>query len=311
VLYVALTRGSEANHLYVDTHYDPDPDTGHEELTETPHALEVLTEVLRREGADRSATDVIREFQATSIATLVAEYNTIVTLADGERWESVLRDAGLDGVEFARAQNSDGYHTLLAQLREAEIRGFDVRDDLSTLVNTRSFDDAGDVAATLTHRVTRYVDAMGYPELTSTQLVAGLFPRATGITDPDVVSALRDRANAIEERTRNLAVEAIDRGDGWLHHFGEVPEVNEHFEPWLREVVAGMAYLELWGNEDFSTVSNVDISPQQQVELGRVLGAVERVRTLGRESYSQAFLDIGPSNSESFEPQILDFAIDR
>ena len=42
----------------------------------------------------------------TSIATLVAEYNTIVTLADGERWERFLRDAGLDGAELARAQNS-------------------------------------------------------------------------------------------------------------------------------------------------------------------------------------------------------------
>ena len=60
VLYVALTRGSEANHLYVDTHYDPDPDTGHEELNKIPSALEVLTDVLRREGADKSATDVIR-----------------------------------------------------------------------------------------------------------------------------------------------------------------------------------------------------------------------------------------------------------
>ena len=311
VLYVALTRGSEANHLYVDTHYDPDPDTGHEDLTKTPDALEVLTEVLRREGADRSATDVIREFQVTSIASRVAEYDTIVTLADGERWERVLRDAGLDDAEFARAQNSDAFHSLLAQLREAEIRGFDVRDDLSTLVNARSFDDAGDVAATLTHRVTRYVAAMGYPELTGTQLVAGLFPRATGITDPDVVSALRDRANAIEEHARNLAVDAIDRGDGWLHHFGEVPEVNDHFEPWLREVVAGMAYLELWGNEDFATVSSVDISPRQEMQRCRVLRAMERVRILGQESDSQAFLDIGPSSGESFEPQILDFAIDR
>jgi hypothetical protein len=311
VLYVALTRGSEANHLYVDTHYDPDPDTGHEELNKTPRALDVLTEVLRREGADKSATDVIDAFQATSIATLVAEYNTIVTLADGERWERVLRDAGLDGAEFARAQNSDGYHTLLAQLREAEVRGFNVRDDLSTLVNARSFDDADDVAATLTRRVTRYVAAMGYPELASAQLVAGLFPRATGITDPDVVSALRDRADAIEEHARYRAVEAIDRGDGWLHHFGEVPEVNEHFEPWLREVVAAVAYLELWGNEDFSTVINVDISPQQGVQHGRVLRAMERAHTLDRESDSQALLDVGLSSGESFEPQILDFAIDR
>jgi hypothetical protein len=311
VFYVALTRGSHANHLYVDTHYDPDPDTGHEELTKTPHALEVLTDVLRREGADMSATDVIREFQATSIATLVAEYNTIVTLADRERWERVFRDAGLDDTEFARAKDSDAFHSLLAQLREAEVRGFDVRDDLSTLVNTRSFDDAGDVAATLTHRVARYVAAMGYPELTSTQLVAGLFPRATGITDPDVVSALHDRANAIEEHARYLALEAIDRGDGWLHHFDEVPEVNEHFEPWLREVVVGTAYLELWGNEDFATVSNVDISPLQEVQHGRVLRAMERVRTLGRESDSQAFFNFGPSSGESFEPKILDFAIDR
>jgi hypothetical protein len=147
--------------------------------------------------------------------------------------------------------------------------------------------------------------------LTSTQLVAGLFPRATGITDPDVVSALRDRANAIEEHARNLAVDAIDRGDGWLHHFGEVPEVNDHFEPWLRGVVAGMAYLELWGNEDFATVSSVDISPRQEMQRCRVLRAMERVRILGQESDSQAFLDIGPSSGESFEPQILDFAIDR
>jgi hypothetical protein len=311
VLYVALTRGSESNHLYVDTHYDPDPDTGHDELNKTPDALEVLSDVLRREGADRSATEVIREFQATSIATLVAEYNTIVTLADGERWERVLRNAGLDNAEFALAQNSDSYHALLAQLREAEIRGFDVRHDLSMLVRTRSFDDAGDVAATLTHRVARYVAAMGYPELAGTQLLAGLFPRATGITDPDIVSALRDRANAIEGRARYLAIEAIDQGHGWLHHFGEVPEVDEHFEPWLREVVAGVAYHELWRNEDFATVSKVDMSPQQEVQYGRVLRAVERVRAFGRESDSQAFLDNGLPSSQSFEPQIFDFAIDR
>jgi conjugative relaxase-like TrwC/TraI family protein len=311
VLYVALTRGSEANHLYVDTHYDPDPDTGHEKLTKAPSALEVLTEVLRREGADKSATDVIREFQATSIATLVAEYNTIVTLADEERWERVLRDAGLDGAELARAKDSDAFHSLLAQLREAEIRGFDVYDDLSTLVNTRSFDDAGDVAATLTHRTARYVAAMGYPELACTQLVAGLFPRATGITDPDVVSALRDRATAIEEHARNLAVEAIDRGDAWLHHFGEVPQDNEHFEPWLREVVAGMTYLEFWGTEDLSFASKAGINPQQQVQHERVLRAMEQARILSGESDSPKVSNFGPPSVISFEPSILEFVIDR
>ena len=122
--------------------------------------------MLRREGADRSATDVIREVQSTSIATLVAEYNTIVSLADGERWEKVLRDAGLDDAEFAQAQNSDGYQTLLAQLREAESRGFDLRAGLSTLVNIRSFRRGrATCSATLTHRIARYVAAMGYPRI--------------------------------------------------------------------------------------------------------------------------------------------------
>jgi hypothetical protein len=112
---------------------------------------------------------------------------------------------------FARAQNSDGYQALLAQLLEAEIRGFDSRDDLSTLVNIRSLDDASDVSAILTNRVSRYVATMGYSELSSTQLIAGLIPRATGIADPDIASALRDRADAIEERARYLAAETISR----------------------------------------------------------------------------------------------------
>jgi hypothetical protein len=254
---------------------------------------------------------VIRGFQATSIATLVAQYNAIVTLADGERWKSVLRDAGLDDFEIAQAENSDCYHSLLAQLREAETRGLNVRDDLSTLISIRSLDDVGDVAAILTHRVARYVSAMGYPELTRTQLVAGLFPRATEITDPDVVSALRARDDAIEEHARYLALEAIGRGDGWLRHFGEVPEADEHFEPWLREVVAGMAYLELWGSENFGAVSKVGVSHQQEMQHGRVLRAMERVRTPDRDGDSRAFSSIGPSSGESFESHIPYFVVDR
>ena len=34
VLYVSATRGKEANRLYVDTHYDPDPQTSHDEAME-------------------------------------------------------------------------------------------------------------------------------------------------------------------------------------------------------------------------------------------------------------------------------------
>ena len=90
----SLTRGSESNHLYVDTHYDPDPSTGHDGLTEIPSALDVLAGVLRHEGADVSATDMIRLSQTQSIAALVAEYDTIVAVAEGARWEKVLTRVG-------------------------------------------------------------------------------------------------------------------------------------------------------------------------------------------------------------------------
>nr|MBW4078435.1 hypothetical protein [Acidobacteriota bacterium] len=155
VLYVALTRGSDSNHLYVDTHYDPDPSTGHDGLTLVPSAVEVLAGVLRHEGADVSATDMIRASQTQSIATLVAEYDTIVTLADGPRWDEILSRSGLSDAEFAQAKASLAYPALLAQLRDAQNRGFDVDTELAMLVTGRSFDDADDVASVLHHRIDR------------------------------------------------------------------------------------------------------------------------------------------------------------
>jgi hypothetical protein len=200
VLYVALTRGANSNHLYVDTHYDPDPSTGHEGLSEVPSALEVLAGVLRHEGSDVSATDMIRLSQTQSIAALVAEYDTIVALADGPRWNEVLSRSGLSDTEFTQAKASPAYAALLAQLRDAESRGFEVDTELPMLVTGRSFGDADDVASVLHYRIDRYLTGVGYTSPPASELVAGLFTRPTGITNPDVALALNDRADAIEQR---------------------------------------------------------------------------------------------------------------
>jgi hypothetical protein len=179
----------------VDTHYDPDPSTGHDGLTAVPSALEVLAGVLRHEGADISATDMIRLSQTQSIATLVAEYDTIVTLAEGGRWETVLSQSGLNDIELTHVKASPAYAALLAQLRDAENRGFDIYTELPMLVAGRSFGDAEDVASVLHYRINRYVTGVGYPAPNASDLVAGLFPRPSGITDPDVVLALNDRVD--------------------------------------------------------------------------------------------------------------------
>jgi conjugative relaxase-like TrwC/TraI family protein len=281
VLYVALTRGSQSNHLYVDTHYDPDPSTGHDGLAEVPGVLDVLAGVLHHEGADVSATDMIRAYQSQSIAALVAEYETIVAVADGPRWDVVLSQSGLSESELARATASPAYAALLALLRDAENRGFDVDTELPMLVTGRSFEDAEDIASVLHRRIDRYAAEVGYPSPPASELVAGIFPRPTGITDPDVALALNDRAAAIEQRARELATIAIEHGDAWVQDFGDAPPADELYEQWILEVTAGAAYLDRWGIDSPDTILDDAVpSHEQATQRRRVLSAAQRAHAL-------------------------------
>jgi len=49
---------------------------------------------------------MIRLLQTQSIAALVAEYDTIVAMADGDRWETVLSESGLSDSELVQAKSS-------------------------------------------------------------------------------------------------------------------------------------------------------------------------------------------------------------
>jgi len=312
VLYVALTRGSESNHIYVDTHYDPDPSTGHDGLTEIPTDLEVLADVLRHEGADVSATDMIRQSQTQSIAALVAEYDTIVSMAEGPRWDEVLSQSGLSDAELAQAKSSPAYPALLAQLRDAESRGFDVHTELPLLVMGRSFGDADDVASVLHHRIDRYVTGVGYPAPPAEELVAGIFPRPNEITDPDVVLALDDRASAIEQRARTLAEEAIGRGDPWVSKFGDAPPSDELYERWVLEVTAGAAYFDRWGVEGPDTLLyDAPVNHEQEAQRSRVVDATQRAITLTEVAATPTTQSFEPMSVDLSEPPIAYFEFDR
>jgi hypothetical protein len=311
VLYVSLTRGSESNHLYVDTHYDPDPLTGHEGLTEIPSALEVLAGVLRHEGSDVSATDMIRLSQTQSIAALVAEYDTIVTLADGDRWDEVLSHSGLSDTEYAQAKGSPAYAALLAQLRDAENRGFDIHTELPMLVTGRSFGDADDVASVLHYRIDRYVAGVGYPSPPASELVAGIFLRPSGITDADIVLALNDRANAIEQRARELAIIAIERGAVWVQEFGDAPPTGDLYEQWMLEVATGAAYLDRWGIDNPDTIlDDATVSDEQGTQRSCVLSAAQRAYALTVVETAPAKAAYVSSGDGLLEPPNHNFGLD-
>jgi hypothetical protein len=64
VLYVSATRGRQANRLYVNTSFDPAPETGHDPAIKTMTAADVLAGVLANERAELSAHEGMRQARA-------------------------------------------------------------------------------------------------------------------------------------------------------------------------------------------------------------------------------------------------------
>jgi hypothetical protein len=237
VLYVSATRGRESNRFYVDTHYDPDPQTGHDAMTDPVTAREVLAGVLRYEGADRAAHEMIRRAhdEAEGMERLSAEYLTLAAMAQAERWDALLARSGLTDDELAAVRASEARGPLLAAFRDAEAHGLDIETDFPRLATGRSLADAEDIAAVLRHRVERWTAAAGRHH-GSGNLIAGLIPRAQGVTDPELDTALTERDRAMEDRARALATQAVEAGRPWLGGFGSPPSELVRRERWLSEV---------------------------------------------------------------------------
>jgi hypothetical protein len=212
-LYVAATRGRESNRLYVDTHWDPDPHTAHSGTNPPPTPKEVLVGVLRNEGADLAAHDMIHRSQADaeSIARLAAEYQTLAQAAQAERWDTLLEGCGLTTVQVAQVQASEARGPLLAAFRDAEARGLDIDTALPLLVTGRTLLGVDDVASVLHERVHRWAEAAGGgPRAGSTNLIVGLIPRAQQVTDPDMQQALSQREQAMAHRAWTVTEVAIE-----------------------------------------------------------------------------------------------------
>jgi conjugative relaxase-like TrwC/TraI family protein len=249
VLYVSATRGRDGNRLYVDTCYDPDPATGHGGITQPQTARDVLATVLTREGADLSAHETLRrvQHQAEDFTVLANEYLTLTREAQQQRWDDLLDRCELSPGDLDVIRSSDAYGPLMAALRDAESRGLDVEAVFPKLVTARTLDDAEDPAAVLHGRVDRWATAAGSRRQAATNLIAGLIPRATGITDADMARALTERDQAMEDRARHLAEHAIEQRHVWVQRLGNPPANPAAGEVWLLAVSTVAAYRDRWG----------------------------------------------------------------
>ena len=287
VLYVSATRGRESNQLYVDTHYDPDPETGHGTgKPATPR--QVLETVLGQVGADRSATETWRAEWAKaeeSISTLHAEYQTLAAEAQRDRWNALLDSSGLSEDALAAVRASDAIGPLFATFRDAEARGLDPAVEFPAIVAAGALTGAHDPAAVLHARMQAHIRAAGTKRQAASNLVAGLFPRASGVTNFDMDLALRQRDEAIEARARSVLADAQQRDAAWVRRLGRPPEDPALRVGWDEAATTVAAYRELHGFAGKPTVIGSEQDVHSIEQLGhykRAQAAVDRAIALSK-----------------------------
>ncbi|MGI8753289.1 MAG: MobF family relaxase [Acidimicrobiales bacterium] len=282
VLYVAATRGRESNQLYVDTGYDPDPQTSHDGTSEPQTAREVLVSVLANEGADVAAHDTIRRSheEMEGLVRLSAEYLTIAKEAQADRWEALLERSGLTDAELDQVRASDAHGPLVAAFREAEARGLDIETNFPNLAQARTLANVADPASALHGRVDRWTEAAGSKRRAADNLIAGLIPRARGVTNPDMLRALEERDRAMEQRARTLAETAVAKRAPWIRQLGTPPADPLRREAWMADVATVAAYRERWswdgksliaGKESIHSIEQIGHHKQAQAAIDRAL----------------------------------------
>jgi len=294
VLYVSTTRAREANRLYVDTHYDPDPGTSHPAMTERQTAREVLASVLSRTGADVSATDTIRmeQDEAESINRVWAEYATIAQTAVAHRFDALLR-RNLQPHEWEQVQASEALGPLHMALQQMQAHGLDVGAELPRL--TGNLTGLRDLAAGLEARVTRYTqEQVRQGKTTDAGLIAGLLPRAVGIEDLDIGRALAERDHAIEARAEAKLVEALARHERWTAALGAPPEGPTARLDWERKARTVVAYRERWDGPAHRPLPTSDQcrNLEQLSEWARAKRALDACRRLSSSEQETEHIEV-------------------
>lgn len=245
-----LTRGREANNVYVATDRDVEPLTGFTD--EPPTGRGVLLAALANPGSTVSAHEVADDEgeNAASIRTLAAEYETLAHLAQAPRWAAALRAAGLGVGQVAEIEDSPAYGALCAALRRADAHRLPVEAALPRLGSSID-QSARDPAAVLHARVEAWIaTSIRVGRARPLRTVAELIPAVRGEVPQDFADALDDRARLMYQRIDQLLERAETAGAPWLAALGPRPIEASRVAAWefARRSVA--AYRDLYGISD-------------------------------------------------------------
>ncbi len=217
LLYVAMTRGRAANHLYLTSVGDGDE---HSVITPDallpPTAVDLLGRILARDGAQTSATTAQRTLAdpAVRLAAAAGRYDDSLTVAaqthlGPERMAQI--DAAAEGA-LTGLTSSPAWPTLRAHLALLEVDGTPAGAALVAAIGRRETDTALDPAAVLDWRL----DRTGGHSAGSSTGRTGPLPWL-----PAVPAALAanptwgDYLAARDRHTRDLAGQVAERARGW------------------------------------------------------------------------------------------------
>ncbi|MFQ6331606.1 MobF family relaxase (plasmid) [Nocardia sp. CWNU-33] len=157
-LYVALTRGAQANHAYVPTALDGSEGSFWSEPAMYPRtAVEILLRILGRDGTQKSAHTMLRD--ALDPRRRIGRALDIYLDAIGVAAENVVGPEGLDRLDATaealrpNLTDSPAYPVLRQHLATIALSGRDPIAALHTAACARELDTADDVAAVLDWRL--------------------------------------------------------------------------------------------------------------------------------------------------------------
>ena len=241
--YVALTRGTDANHAYVFTaspkRADPIPglraapelaryDTISAERADDPApaipsatagtALAVLSAVLERDGQQRSATQALHQALADAdhLALLHAIWTAETSPAREQHYRDLLAAALPPGY---RAQPGPRDRWLWRTLHAAELAGLDPAQVLADAVAERDLAGARDIPAVIDTRIRNRVGSLVplSPEPWSARVPA--------IADPERRGYVAEIAVLMDARKQRLGEHAAACAPPWaVNALGPVPE---------------------------------------------------------------------------------------
>ena len=279
-LYVAMTRGRDANIAYVAVDQpDPAHDGPHPGDNQAATGRSVLYGVLQHAGAELSAHETITAEQETwgSIAQLAAEYETIAAAAQHDRWATLIQNSDLTDTQAADVLTSDAFGSLTAELRRAEANHYNVDVLLPELVRARRLDDADDVAAVLHHRVamaTARPAGSGRTRKTP-RLIVGLIPEATGTMDDDMRQSLNERRDLIEARADAALGRALNEAAPWTAELGPQPTNARKLATWQRSARVVAAYRDRYQVTADTALGTQAENVAQKVDAARARAALD------------------------------------